>query len=171
MLDDAYTHVGVGVAFGKDEAGLRRLRATLLFGRRVPSEETRQSAESILSAIQSYRARAKLPALRVDGTLMRVAGVGARALETGGAKTAREALATSGAELQREVDRARRSRTVCQTFVEILERAQLSTVELLSQPELAALGVGVVLLTDDKGSRLGILLAAEASPGKTLRCH
>jgi uncharacterized protein YkwD len=171
MLDPSFSHVGVGVAFGKDEAGPRRLRATLLFGRRVPLEETLQSAESVFEAMQSYRRAHDLSALQLDRSLSEVAAAGTQSLASGSSTTVKQALAASAAELQRSVQRARKSRSVCQSFIEILERDQLSQMGLLKDANLLAVGVSVVELKDTKGSRLGVLVAGEARPGKTLRCQ
>jgi uncharacterized protein YkwD len=171
MLDPSYNHVGIGVSIGKDDTGRSTLHVTMAFGRRVPLEEIRQTPETIIQAIQSYRKTRKLPPLRVDAALMEVAGAGSRALQTGSAKTPEQALALSGAALQRVVNRSKSSRVVCLTFSEILEREQLSTFELLSQSGLAAIGVGIVELRDAKGPRLGVMIAGQAAPEKTLSCE
>ncbi|MFZ5890733.1 MAG: CAP domain-containing protein [Myxococcota bacterium] len=171
MLDGGFTHVGIGVAFGDDGSAPRRLRVTLLFGRRVAPEEIRQSPEAIFEAIQVYRKAQNLNPIRLDPALTAIANAGTQALANGNAKTAQEALAESARELQRSVNRARVSRSVCQTFIEILERAQLASLGLLRDPELKSVGVGVVELVDGKGSRLGVLVAGEATRGKSLRCE
>jgi len=143
----------------------------LAFGRRVPIEEIRQTPDTIIQAIQRYRKARKLPPLQVDSALMEVAAAGTRALQTGGAKTPEQALALSGAALQRVVNRSKSPRVVCLTFSEILEREQVSTFELLSQAGLAAIGVGLVELRDAKGPRLGVMIAGQAAPDKALRCE
>ncbi|HET9933679.1 MAG TPA: CAP domain-containing protein [Polyangiaceae bacterium] len=171
MLDPRFTHVGIGVAFRGDEPPPRRLRVTLLLGRRVPPEETRQSAESVAAYVQSLRQSRKLGSVRVDPILTAVASAGTTALANASDKSSRTALAASASELQRQVNRTKRSRSVCQSFVEVLEREELGSVGLLSDPDLASIGVGVVELTDAKGSRLGVLVAGEARPGSALRCR
>lgn len=171
MLDARFTHVGIGVAFGRDEPAPKRLRVTLLLGRRVPLEETRQSAAAVAAYVQTQRQSRALPPVRVDPVLSAVASAGTNALATANDKSSRTALSASAAELQRQVNRTHKSRSVCQSFVQILELDELASVGLLSEPQLAAIGVGVVELTDPKGSRLGVLIAGEARPGSSVRCR
>jgi uncharacterized protein YkwD len=170
MLDPLYTHVGVGVAFVPDKVGQRRLNATLLFGRRAPKSEARQSAAALLEAIQAYRKAQKLGPVRADPVLTAVANAGSRVLARGSA-TPQQVLAATQVEMQKQVNRTRVGRVVCRAFLEIIDRYQLSTVPLLQRPELAGLGVGVAQLGDDDDPRLGVVLAAEAGPKQTLRCE
>lgn len=171
MLDARFTHVGIGVAFASDETPPKRLRVTLLLGRRVPLDETRQSAESVLAFVQSYRQRRALSPLRVDEVLSAVASAGTRALSASHERSSQSALKASSAELQRQVNRTHKSRRVCQSLVQILERDELIGLELLSERDLSSIGVGVVELPDAKGSRLAVLVAGEARPGGTLACR
>ena len=170
MLDPLYTHVGVGVAFVPDKVGQRRLNATLLFGRRAPKAEARQSAAALIEAIQGYRKAQKLGPVRVDPVLTAVANAGSRVLAKGAA-TPQQVLAATQVEMQRQVNRTRVGRVACRAFLEIIDRYQLSTVPLLQRPELAGLGVGVAELGDESDPRLGVVLAVEAGPKQTLRCQ
>ena len=171
MLDGRFTHVGIGVAFSQDEPAPKRLRVTLLLGRRVPLEETRQSAAAVAAYVHAQRRSHGLAAVHVDPVLAAIASAGTNALANANDKSSRAALSASAAELQRQVNRTHKSRSVCQSFVQILELEELASLGLLSDPGLAAIGVGVVELTDAKGSRLGVLVAGEARPGASIRCR
>lgn len=171
MLDPTFTHVGIGTTLSQDNTGQARLHVTMLLGRRVPISELAQTPESLFAAIQKQRKARKLPAVRTDKDLAQIANAGTRALANGSAKTPDQALALSGAELQRVVNRTKKSRQVCQAFNEILEREQLATLDLLQQPEVASIGIGLVELPGAKGPRLGVMIAAEAASGKALRCE
>jgi hypothetical protein len=171
MLDPTFTHAGIGTTVSQDNTGQPRLHVTLMLGRRVPLSELAQTPESLLTAIQSHRKAKKLAPVRADRDLNQIASAGTRALSTGAAKTPEQALALSGAELQRVVNRTKKSRQVCQAFNEILEREQLAALGLLQQPEVAAIGIGVAELTGAKGPRLAVIIAAEAAAGKELRCE
>lgn len=144
---------------------------TLLFGRRANPAEARQSATALIEAIQGYRQAQKLAPVRVDPVLTAVANAGSRALASGAAKTAQQVLSATQGELQAQVNRTRKGRVACRAFLEIIDRYQLSTVPLLQRPELAAIGVGVAELGDERDPRLGVVLAAEAGPQQTLRCE
>lgn len=171
MLDPLYTHVGIGVAFVPDKIGQRRLKVTMLLGRRANPAEARQSATALIEAIQGYRQAQKLAPVRVDPVLTAVANAGSRALASGAAKTPQQVLTATQGELQAQVNRTRKGRVACRAFLEIIDRYQLSTVPLLQRPELAAIGVGVAELGDEQDPRLGVVLAAEAGPQQTLRCE
>jgi uncharacterized protein YkwD len=174
MLSRLYTHVGVGVAFTPErpdqpELG-RRLAVTLLFGRRVRPEHTRGlDAAAATSTIQSLRQAKKLPPLRVDPVLTRVAEAAARALRAG--KDWSQASAAMAAELRAEVNRTRVGRVTCQTRIELLELRELASVPLLSAEEAGALGVAVAVEEDKNGPRLVVVLVTEAAPKRTLPCR
>jgi uncharacterized protein YkwD len=174
MLSALYTHVGVGVAFTPENPEQpqlgRRLAVTLLFGRRVPPEHTRQlDAAATVSAIQALRQAKKLGPVRVDRGLTRVAEAGTRALQAG--KTWQEASASMGTELQREVNRTRVARMTCQSRIEVLELRDLGALPLLFAEELGGIGLGVSVQEGEKGPRLVVVLVAEAAPKRTLVCR
>lgn len=171
MLDPAFTHVGVGIAFEKSGAGQRRLYATLLFGRRPPPEDARLSVTSVIEAIHEARRTQGLGRVRVDKRLAAVATAGSRAIQRRAVQTLVEAQRAMAADpaLRRAVGGV--GRPVCTLVLEIIDRYQLTTLPLVARPELASIGVSTYDVEDEKGARLGVVLAAEAGPKQTLRCE
>lgn len=171
MIDPLFTHVGIGVSFTDSVHGGRRLMATLLFGRRPAPEEIRLTDKEVLELVQGLRKKRNLPALRVDPVLTAVAGAGARALTQGTAKTGPDALAAAGREMQVQVNRTRKSRQSCQTYLEIIDRVELEGIQILSNPEVTHVGLGLAVLDDAIGPKLAVIVLADAGSKQAIKCQ
>ena len=171
MLEPAFTHVGVGVAFLDTAPGRRRLNVTLLLGRRPPPEDARMSESETLEAIQTLRKAQKLPPLRLDPVLAAAARAGGRALETGVARTPEQALAASGREMQAQVNRTRMNRSSCQLYLEILDRNQLGEVPLLKRADVVTIGLGTAPFESESGPKLRVVLMADGGPKNPIACN
>jgi uncharacterized protein YkwD len=169
MLDPVFTHVGIGVAFDEPTPGTRRFRATLLFGRRPPTDDTALSADQIVEIIQAGRSAQKLPALRVDPTLASAAGVAARAVKEGKARTAQEIIAVSDRELNAAVQRTRVTRISCTTHLEMIDRYELSLIPVLKRAELRAIGVATATVETDVGKKASVIIISDAGAGKVMK--
>lgn len=170
ILDPSFNRVGIGVSFVTTD-GKRRLNVALLFGRRPPPEEARLTRDELLAAIQALRKTQGVPALVLDPVLDAAAGAGTLALIDGSATDTRGVLAAVAREMQRQVNRTRTNRASCQLYVELIDRVQLAAIPLLARADVARVGLAVVPREDDTGPKLGVVLLADASPGKHLTCN
>jgi uncharacterized protein YkwD len=168
LLRRDFTHVGIGVA-PVESAGHRLFAATQLFGRRPPADEVRQAPESILEAIQHFRAAKALSTPRVDPVLAAASDAGVRAYLASMQQA--QAIRAAEAVLQADAQRRRRARPKgCLNFVEILERAQLADLPLLFDSRLAAIGVGAAVVEKAVPPRLAVMIVAEGTPAASLEC-
>ena len=168
MLDPDFTHVGIGVSFEAGE-GPRRIAVTLVLGRRPPTDDTALTPSEVVEILQGYRRARKLPELRTDPTLSTAAGAAGNALKSGTAKTPQQALAISDRELTAAVNRTRVSRISCQTYLEMIDRYELSRIPVLNRADIRAIGAGTATVQTDMGPKLAVILIADAGAGKILK--
>jgi uncharacterized protein YkwD len=171
MIDASFTHVGIGVSFDERPHGPRKLVATLLFGRRPAPDDARMDAAAVTDALQELRKARKLPAVRIDHVLWQAAAAGGKSLASGAAKTPEQALSAAGRELQNQVNRTRQSRVSCQTYFELIDRAQLAEVPILMRPDVVNVGIGTAPLEDAAGPKLGVVVMAAGAGPQAIECN
>lgn len=160
LLKPEFTHVGIAVV--EHEGGLV---VTFNFGRRVPAASLPGGTPQVEAAIAALRAKKGVPPARLDPVYRSGAQAGAARLADG-AEDADVAKAV-GAAIQREVERLRTGRPgSCTVIIELLDLAQLESVQAFSDAGLRALGVGTKVRTNDKGSRLSTVIVFEGGPCK-----
>jgi uncharacterized protein YkwD len=168
MIDPHFTHVGIGVAFEEIEGG-RRIAVTLLLGRRPPSDDSTLSPAAVVEIIQGLRSTLKLPPFRVDPALATAAAAGAATLQSGAAKTIEQAFAASQREIAAAVNRTGVSRRTCQGYFQIIDRHQLTYLDIFKRTDIALIGIGTARVQSDVGPSLALLVISDGGPGKPLK--
>jgi uncharacterized protein YkwD len=141
ILSTEATHVGVGVAFGREIEGRRELFATQLFIRRVAPPDPARAAEQVLAEINARRARAREKAVGRSAPLDRAALEFSRKVASGKAtqKEGQQAAA-------RAVELAgNRYLQVGALFTVIPEVSRLPDIEVAMSADLVAVGIGVAV--------------------------
>ncbi|HJZ83624.1 MAG TPA: CAP domain-containing protein [Polyangia bacterium] len=145
ILSREVTHVGIGVALGRESAGSRELFVTQLFVRRAAGVglTAGQAADDVLTVINGRRRGAHLPPLARDGALDRAAQEFSRAVLAGragrdqGQQATRRAVELTGT----------RYRQVATLFTILPEPSRLPETQLIESRALQAVGIGVAVGT------------------------
>jgi uncharacterized protein YkwD len=170
VLDPGYTHVGVGIV-ANERLGETELVATQVFGRKPPPDAARQTAQTVLAAIQRIRAARGAPAAQIDEGLNAAASAAVRHVADD-PRTRDQATRAAAAAIQAEVNRTRKNRPPrCLALIEALELAQLEHSAFIVNPTIARLGAGVKVLEHPVQPRLVILLLAEGSFTAKVQCN
>jgi len=119
--------------------------------------------------MQATRRARKLPELHVDQTLTAAASAGGQAIAAGTAKNANQAIGVAGRALAAAGNRRRAVGVACQTYLEIIDRHQLTQIPVLRKAEIRAIGVATAEVESDVGKKLAVIVISDAGAGKTLR--
>jgi uncharacterized protein YkwD len=169
MLDPGYTHVGIGVSFDEKTPGKRNVVVTLAFGRRPPTDDSGLSRAEVIEIVHELRRKWKLPALSMDPTLNAATDAGARAIKAGTAKTPEQVHEVSGRVLTAAVNRTGVGRVSCQTYIEMIDRYQLSELPILKRTDISAIGIATEGVQTDVGRKLAVMIVADAGAGKIMK--
>ena len=154
LLEPLYTHIGVGVAFERQDGQSHTIHASVVVARRPAPDEARQSNSSTFDAIQRLREGQGLGALRIDPILAAAAQAGLEARFAGNPPSSARAHAAARA----STDRTELTGYVCTSYAELLERLQLAQVAFVLQPKATSIGLATRILEAAEGPRLSLFL-------------
>ena len=141
ILSNEATHVGIGVAFGREVEGKKELFATQLFIRRVTPPNLARAADEVLAELNARRARAHEKPIARSAQLDQAAQEFSRKVATG------RATRDQGQEAaKRAVELAQgRYQSVGALFTVIPEVSRLPETPVATAKDLAAVGIGVAI--------------------------
>jgi uncharacterized protein YkwD len=161
MLEPRFTHVGIAAVTNEDGG----LTVTMLFGRRPDPTDLPRNAAELEAAVSATRAARGLPLPALDLIYRTAARRGLQIyLESPRPSPALLAQAVRES-VQNEVNRLRSPRPIsCAHLAELREREQLERDPIVTAPELRKYGLDAQIRSDDRGTRLVMVIVSDAAP-------